>query len=329
MINSLLRPLVLTPAITAMALLAPWSALAQSDYPSRPVRMVVPFAAGGSTDVIARLLSDKLSEALGKPLLIENRAGAGSTVGVDAVAKAAPDGYTLAVTANSAIAPGPLMRTNMPYDPIKDLAHIALIGTFTNGFVVRADSPYKTMRDYLDAARANPGKITYASAGIGSSGWLSGELLKRTANLNMVHVPYKGAGPAAIDLIGGRLDGMFESLVNATPNVKAGKTRLIAVGSARRARSYPDVPTIAELVPGVVGAPWFGFAAPARTPGPILQRLERDMTGVLRNNEVRNRLYDLGMEPSGAGSAELLAHINAENALWGPIIKALNVTTND
>ncbi len=299
--------------------------MAQSDYPSRPIRLVVPFAGGGSTDVITRLLSDKLADALGKPLVIENRPGAGSTVGVDIVAKSVPDGYTIAVTANSAVAPGPLMRTSMPYDPIKDLAHIALIGTFTNGFVVRADSPYKTMREFLDAARAKPGKLTYASAGIGTSGWLSGELLKRRANLDMVHVPYKGAGPAAIDLVGGRLDGMFESLVNATPNVRSGKVRLIAVGSAKRARSYPDVPTIAELVPGVVGAPWFGFAAPAKTPTPILQRLERDITGVLRSSDVRNRLEDLGMEPSGAGAAELLAHIHAENALWGPIIKSMNV----
>ena len=308
-----------------LIMLAPFSTVAQSDYPAKPIRLVVPFAGGGSTDVITRLLSDKLAEALGKPLIIDNRPGAGSTVGVDIVAKAVPDGYTLAVTANSAVAPGPLMRTSMPYDPIKDLAHIALIGTFTNGFVVRADSPYKTMREFLDAARANPGKLTYASAGIGTSGWLSGELLKRRANLDMVHVPYKGAGPAAIDLVGGRLDGMFESLVNATPNVRAGKTRLIAVGSAKRARSYPDVPTIAELVSGVVGAPWFGFAAPSRTPTLILQRLERDITGVLRNPDMRNRLDDLGMEPSGAGSVELLAHIHAENALWGPIIKAMNV----
>ena len=299
--------------------------MAQSDYPSRPIRLVVPFAGGGSTDVITRLLSDKLADALGKPLVIENRPGAGSTVGVDIVAKSVPDGYTIAVTANSAVAPGPLMRTTMPYEPIKDLAHIALIGTFTNGFVVRADSPYKTMREFLDAARAKPGKLTYASAGIGTSGWLSGELLKRRANLDMVHVPYKGAGPAAIDLVGGRLDGMFESLVNATPNVRSGKVRLIAVGSAKRARSYPDVPTIAELVPGVVGAPWFGFAAPAKTPTPILQRLERDITGVLRSSDVRNRLEDLGMEPSGAGAAELLAHIHAENSLWGPIIKSMNV----
>jgi len=287
--------------------------------------MVVPFAAGGSTDVIARLLSEKLTEAIGRPLVIENRPGAGSTVGVDAVAKAAPDGYTIAVTANSAIAPGPLMRTSMPFDPIKDLAHIALIGTFTNGFVVPAASPYKTMGDFIAAARANPGKLSYASAGIGSSGWLSGELLKRRANIDMVHVPYKGAGPAAIDLVAGRLDGMFESLVNATPNVRAGKSRLIGVGSAKRAKSYPDVPTIAELVPGVIGAPWFGFSAPAKTPPPILQRLERDITGVLRNQAVRDRLEEVGMEPSGIGSKEFLEHIHAENALWGPIIKSMNV----
>ncbi len=312
-----------------LILAAPWvacsAALAQSEYPSKPIRMVVPFAAGGSTDVIARLLSERLSEALGRPLVIENRPGAGSTIGVDTVAKAAPDGYTIAVTANSAIAPGPLMRTKMPYDPLADLAHVALIGTFTNGFVVPASSPYKTLAEFLAAAKANPGKMSYASAGIGSSGWLSGELLKRRANLDMVHVPYKGAGPASIDLIAGRLDAMFESLVNATPNVRAGKSRLIAVGSARRSKSYPDVPTIAEQVPGVIGAPWFGISAPAKTPPPILQRLERDATSVLRNPEVRNRLEEIGMEPSGAGAAEFLAHIHAENALWGPIIKSMNV----
>ncbi|MFM9968194.1 MAG: Bug family tripartite tricarboxylate transporter substrate binding protein [Burkholderiales bacterium] len=315
----------LLPIIVALAGLAAQSALAQTDYPNKPIRMIVPFAAGGSTDVIARLLSEKLSDALGKPAIIENRPGAGSTVGVDVVVKSAPDGYTLAITANSAIAPGPLMRTTMPFDPLNDLAHIALIGTFTNGVVVPAASPYKTMRELIDAARANPGKLSYASAGIGSSGWLSGELLKRRANIDMVHVPYKGSGPAAIDLVAGRLDLMFESLVNATPNVRAGKARLIAVGSAKRSRFHPDVPTVAEIVPGVVGAPWFGFAAPAKTPAPILQRLERDITGVLRNNEVRNRLEEVGMEPSGAGSKELLEHIHAENALWGPIIKALNV----
>ena len=318
-----LRPCLKFALLAALVCSMPASA--QSDYPSKPIRLVVPFAAGGSTDVIARLLSEKLGEALGKPLVIENRPGAGSTVGVDVVAKAAPDGYTLAITANSAVAPGPLMRTSMPYDPINDLAHIALIGSFTNGFVVPAASPYRNLREFIDAARANPGKLSYASAGIGSSGWLSGELLKRRANIDMVHVPYKGSGPASIDLVAGRLDGMFESLVNATPNVRAGKSRLIAVGSAKRSRFHPDVPTIAEIVPGVVGAPWFAFAAPAKTPAPILQRLERDLTGVLRREDVRNRLEEVGMEPSGAGAVELLAHIHAENALWGPIIKALNV----
>ena len=310
---------------TLAACVTAGGAFAQSDYPSKPIRLIIPFAAGGSTDVIARLLSEKLTEAVGKPLVIENRPGAGSTVGVDVVAKAAPDGYTIAITANSAIAPGPLMRTSMPYDPIADLAHIALIGTFTNGFVVPAASPHKTMREFVEFARANPGMLSYSSAGIGSSGWLSGELLKRRAGIDMVHVPYKGSGPASIDLVAGRLDGMFESLVNATPNVKAGKSRLIAVGSAKRSRAHPTVPTIAETVPGVIGAPWFGFSAPAKTPAPILQRLERDITGVLRREDVRNRLEEVGMEPSGAGSKEFLAHIHAENELWGPIIKSMNV----
>jgi tripartite-type tricarboxylate transporter receptor subunit TctC len=310
-------------AMIAMSVTA--AAYAQSDFPTRPIRLVVPFAAGGSSDVIARLFAERYSEPLGRAVIVENRPGAGSVVGSDVVAKAPADGYTLLLSANSAIAPGPLMRDTMPYDAIRDFVHIALIGSFVNAVVVRADSPYRTLREFIDAAKANPGKLTYASAGVGSSGFLSGELLKRRAGIDITHVPYKGAGPASIDLIGGRIDAQFESLVTSTPNVRAGKTRLLAVASQRRVKAFPDVPTASEVIPNVSGAPWFGISAPAKTPGPVLDRLERDAVRVLRNPDFRNLLEERGMEPSGANRAEFLQHIHAENKLWEPIIKALNV----
>ena len=301
------------------------SSHAQSDFPSKPIRMVVPFAAGGSTDVVARILSHKLGEALGQPLVIENRPGAGSTVGVDSVAKSIPDGYTIAITANSAVAPGPLMRTHMPYDPIKDLAHIALIGTFVNSVQVRSDSPIKSLGDLIDTARTHPGKLTYSTAGIGSSGWLTGELLKRQAKIDMLHGPDKGVGPAFVDLLAGRIDVMFQSAGAVAASIRDGKIRLLAESGAKRSRAYPDVPAIVESVSGVSGGAWFGVAASAKTPLPTLLRLEKDFTTVLRDADTRKRLEDMGMFPSGVGSAATLAHIHAENALYGPIIKSMNI----
>ena len=320
-----LRTVVPALMVMALNLFMPAPSLAQSDYPSKPVRMVVPFAAGGSTDVVARILLPRLSEALGQPVVIDNRPGAGSTMGVDNVAKSVPDGYTIVMVANSSIAPGPLMRTSMPYDPIKDLAHVALIGSFTNGVIVRSDSPIKSLRELIDMARANPGKLTYSSAGIGSSGWLTGELLKRRANIDMLHVPYKGAGPAFTDLLGGRVDFMFHSAGGVAEIIRSGRVRLLAESGAKRSSAFPEIPTIDSIVPGVTGAAWFGISAPAKTPEAILKRLETAVTSVLRNPDIRKRLEELGMEPSGAGRAEFLAHIHAENALWGPIIKAMDI----
>ena len=316
---------LLTPLYCLSAALLPAIAAAQAEFPSKPVRLVVPFAPGGSTDVVARLLAEKLSLPLGRQVVIDNRPGGGAIVGADYVAKSAPDGHTLVVSSTSSIAPVPLMRSSMPYDPLRDFSHIALIGTFANGVLVRGDSPYRSMRDLLDQIRANPGKLTYASVGIGSSGYMTGELLKQRAGVDIVHVPYKGAAQAVIDLIAGRVDIQFESLVSAIPNIRAGKLRLLAVASPARAKTYPEIPAVAEFVPGVIGAPWFGISAPAKIPPVILARLERDIVGVLRNSDTRAKLDEMGMEPSGAGPAEFLAHIQAENQTWGPIIRALNI----
>ena len=314
----------LLKVLPAISMAGATASLAQN-YPARSIKLIVPFPPGGSTDVVARLLAQRLGDALKQPVVVENKPGVGSVLGTDFVAKAAPDGYTLLVAANSSIAPGPLMRSNMPYDPIKDFVHSAMIGSFPNGFMVRADHPAKTMQEFLALARARPGSINYASAGIGTSGFLSGELLKQTAQINMVHIPYKGSGPAITDLLGGQLDALFEGLVTATGYAKSGKLRLLAVTSERRVKSFPDVPTLSEVVPGVSGAAWFGISAPAKTPAAITERLQAEVLAIVQSPDMQTRLTDLGMTPLAFGSADYLAFINNENRKWAPVIKAANV----
>ena len=305
-------------------LVATTAGLAQS-YPARSIKLIVPFPPGGSTDVVARLLAQRLGDALRQSVVVENKPGVGSVLGTDFVAKAAPDGYTLVMAANSSIAPGPLMRSTMPYDPLKDFAHVAMIGSFPNGFMVRADHPAKNIQEFLALARAKPGSINYASAGIGTSGFLSGELLKQTAQIDMVHIPYKGSGPAITDLLGGQLDALFEGLVTATGYAKSGKLRLLAITSERRVKAFPDVPTLSEIVPGVSGAAWFGISAPAKTPVAILQRLQTDLLAIVQSPDMQTRLTDLGMTPLAFGGAEYLGYINNENRRWAPVIKTANI----
>ena len=314
----------LLKVLPAISMAGATASLAQS-YPARSVKLIVPFPPGGSTDVVARLMAQRLGDALKQAVVVENKPGVGSVLGTDFVAKATPDGYTLVMAANSSIAPGPLMRSNMPYDPIKDFVHIAMIGSFPNGFMVRADHPAKTMQEFLALARARPGSINYASAGIGTSGFLSGELLKQTAQINMVHIPYKGSGPAITDLLGGQLDALFEGLVTATGYAKSGKLRLLAVTSERRVKSFPDVPTLSEVVPGVSGAAWFGISAPAKTPAAIVERLQAEVLAIVQSPDMQTRLTDLGMSPLAFGSADYLAFINNENRKWASVIKAANV----
>ena len=309
----------------ALGATLPLAARAQADWPNRPLRMVVPFAPGGATDVTARLVAQRLSDALKQQVVVENRPGGGSIVGTDFVAKAAPDGYTLVMAANSCIAPGPLMRTTMPYDAVRDLTHIALVGTFPNGFVVRADHPAKSLAEFVAMARAKPGVLNYSSAGVGSSGFLSGELLKQKAGIDIVHIPYKGTGPATADLLGGQLDAMFDGLVTATPHIRSGRMRLMAVTGETRARTFPEVPTTAEIIPGVVGAAWFGVSAPARLPAAIAERLEAEIRKLLALPEVLARLGDIGMTVVAGGQREYAAHIQAENARYGPVIAAAKV----
>ena len=234
-------------------------------YPTQPIKLVLPFAAGTGSEAALRIIAERLGAVLKQPIVFENRPGAGSTLGADLVAKAAPDGYTLAATYNSSIAPGPLMFKKVPYDPIRDFHHIVLIGLYPQYVIVKADYPIKTIQEFLALVRAKPGTVNYASAGVGTSGFLAAELLKQTLGLNMTHVPYKGPSPAIVDLLGGRLDMVLTA--SAAELVKAGKARVLAVTSEKRMPTNPEVPTLDEIAPGV-RCRGSAFRRRHRRPGP-------------------------------------------------------------
>lgn len=308
--------------IAALAALLPLAAGAQADYPSRPVRLVVPFPPGGSTDVVARLLGSKLNEALRQPLVIENRPGAGSTLGTEQVSKAAPDGYTLLITALPSVVTGPLTNRDVRYNPLRDLTHIAMIGSFPNALVVRADSPIDSVSTLVAYAKANPGKLFYGSAGPGSAGHLTGELLRQRAGIDIVHVAYKGAAPAFADLLSGQIGADFDGMINAVNQARAGRIRLLAVSSERRLATHPELPTIDETVKGVAGESWFGIAGPAGLPAAIVQRLEAETLRALQAPDVRKRLEDTGMTITGLRGPQFVEFIQADIRKWTPIIQA-------
>jgi len=304
-----------------LLLAVPHFALAQADFPSRPVRLVVPFPPGGSTDVVARLLGAKLGEALGQPLVIENRPGAGATLGTEVVARAAPDGYTLLVTAFPSITTAPISNPAVRYDPLRDFTHIAMLCTFPNALVVRSDAPFHSVADFVAYAKEHPGQVFYGSAGPGSAGHLTGELLRRQAGIRIEHVPYKGAAPAFADLLAGQISASFDGVINAVSQARAGKIRILAVSSPERLAAQPEIPTIAETVKGVAGESWFGLAGPAGIPAPIEQKLEQETLRALQTPEVRGRLSETGMTVTALGSAELVNFIQSDIRKWAPIIK--------
>jgi tripartite-type tricarboxylate transporter receptor subunit TctC len=311
--------------LLALVAALPAFASAQADFPSRPVKLVVPFPPGGSTDVVARLLASKLDKALGQPVLVENRPGAGAALGTEAVAKAAPDGYTVLITALPSIVTAPLTNRNVRYDPLKDLTHIAMIGSFPNALVVRADSPLHSVAELVAYAKANPGRLSYGSAGPGSAGHLTGELLKMKAGIDIVHIPYKGAAPAFADLLAGQLGADFDGVINAINQARAGRIRLLAVSSERRLPRHPELATLAETVPGVAGDSWFGLAGPAGLPAPVVQRLEAETLRALSAPEVRERLEDTGMTVTALRGPEFVEFIQADIRKWAPVIRAAHL----
>lgn len=301
----------------------PAEAGAQARYPSKVIRLVVPFAPGGSTDIVARLIAEPLREELGQSVIVENRPGAGGNIGGDAVAKAAPDGYTLLMAAAGQIAINPSLYKAMSYDPARDLAAVTMIARDHNMMAVNASLPVKTVKDFVAYAKANPDQITFGSPGNGSPAQLAGELLNQSAGLKMRHVPYKGSGPAVADLIAGHITLMIDNMPAIWPHVQSGRLRALAVTSEKRASGAPNVPTADEAgLKGYVVTAWKGLMVPANTPRPIVDRLNQAMVKVLARPEVRRRLIEQGAEPAGNTPEQFAEQIRSDTAWWAALVKS-------
>jgi tripartite-type tricarboxylate transporter receptor subunit TctC len=300
-------------------------AYAQTSYPVRPVRIIVPQSAGASTDLTARLIAQKLSATLGQNFIVDNRPGAGSIIGTDLVAKAAPDGYTLLVVASS-ITLNPTLHKNLPFDPVRDLAPITQLSAFPNLLTVHPAVPVKTVKDLIALAKAKPGSINYGSSGTATGTHLSAELFKYMTGIDMVHVPYKGGGPAVQALLGGQVQLNFATIVSVLPHMRGGKLRGIAVTTAKRSPAAPEIPTIAESgVPGYDHGPWNGFLAPARTPRAVIAKLNEETARVLHLPETKSVFNSEGAEPVGNKPEEFGTIIREETAKWAKVIKAAGI----
>jgi tripartite-type tricarboxylate transporter receptor subunit TctC len=324
------RPLALIAALgLCAAALLPATALAQAPaWPSKPIRLIVPYPPGGFTDVTARLVAQKLQERLGQPVVVDNKPGANSIVGVDALAKSAPDGHTLAVVI-AAYAANTTLYPKLPYDPRRDIAPVSLIGLSPLVAAVNNDLPYKSGRELLAWAKANPGKVSFGSSGNGSAAHLSTELLKAQTGSFMVHIPYRGAAAALGDLMGGQIQLFLDAASGLINPGKSGKVRLIGVASDKRLPALPDVPTFIEQgVPGFVASTWAGLLAPAGTPAPIVKRLADEVAAIVRNDEVRTRLEAMGTVPVGNSPAEFERFIADETEKWGRVIRSAKVTVD-
>ncbi|HEV2041689.1 MAG TPA: tripartite tricarboxylate transporter substrate binding protein [Casimicrobiaceae bacterium] len=297
-------------------------ASAQS-YPNRTIRLVVPFPAAGTTDILARAAAQKLTEAFGQSVVVDNRPGAAGNIGSDLVAKSAPDGYTLLMGTVGTHAINPSLYSKMPYDHVKDFVPVVLVAGVPNVLVVNPALPVNSVADLIKLAKDKPGQINFASSGSGTSIHLSGELFKTMAGVDITHVPYKGSSPALIDLIGGQVQIMFDNLPSALPQIKAGKLRAIAVTSLKRAPVLPDVPTISESgLPGFEASSWFGVLAPAGTPAPIVARINAEVNKWLQSAEAREKLLSQGAEAAGGSPEQFANHIRAESEKWAKVVKA-------
>ena len=297
------------------------SARAQ-DYPSKPVRFVVPFAPGGTTDVLARLVGEKLSASLGQQFVIDNKPGAGGNIGTAQVAKAEPDGYTILMGTVGTHAINASIYPSLPYDPVGDFAPVTLVATVPNVLVVNPELPAGSVAELIALAKEKPGELNFASSGNGTSIHLSGELFKSMTGVDIVHVPYKGSGPAMVDLLGGQVQMMFDNLPSSAPQIAAGKLRPLGVTSKERSPTLPDLPTIAEAgVPGYEALSWFGVLAPAGTPDAIVATLQAEIAGVLADPAMRQRFAELGAVPVGGTPAEFATLIGTETAKWAEVVK--------
>lgn len=324
---SISRRNLLAAAMAAPAASLPWAARAQSGpWPQKPVRLIVPFAAGGPSDVLARAFARHFGEAIGQTVVVENRTGAGGAIGIDAVAKAAPDGYTLGFAHTGTTAINPHVMAKNPYDPLVDLVPITPIVAYANVLVVNAALPPKTVAEFVQWAKANPGAATFASGGNGATNHLSGELLKVLTGAPLTHVPYKGNGPAMTDVIAGNVASMFDIPVTVLPQLKTGRIRPLAILSTRRSTVLPDVPTLREAgYPGFEEAGsdlWFGLVAPAQTPPALVERIHAETVKVLRASQMLETIRTMGYESWNMPPAEFKAFIRNDHAKWGKVVKA-------
>jgi tripartite-type tricarboxylate transporter receptor subunit TctC len=301
----------------AFAALAP-----AQGYPVKPIKIIVPFPPGGTTDILAREIGNELTKAFGQAVVIENRAGAGGNIGADMVAKAAPDGYTLLMCTVGTHGINPGLYAKLPYDAVKDFSPVSNVAVVPNMLVVHPSVPVKTVKELIALAKAQPGRISFASSGNGTSIHLSAELFKFMAGVDMLHVPYKGSGPALADLIGGQVNIMFDNMPSSLPLVKAGKLRAIAVTTAQRSPALPDLPTMAEAgLPGYEAAAWFGVLAPAGTPREVIMRLNGAIVKALATPEMREKLAGQGAVAIGDTPEHFAAYIQAEIAKWAKVIR--------
>jgi len=301
-------------------------ASAQEKWPAKAITYVVPFPTGGTTDTLARLIAQRLGAALGTTIVVDNKPGAGGNIGSEFVARAAPDGYTILGGTISSHAINVSLYSKLGYDPVKSFAPITLIGSNPNVLVVPASSPFKSVADVLAAAKDKPGSIAFASAGNGTSQHLSGELFKTLAKVDLIHIPYKGSGPAIQDVMSGQVPMMFDTSVVAGPHIQSGKLRALAVTSSKRAPAFPNVPTVAEAgVSGYELVSWQAIFAPAGTPQPIIDRLYTEIAKILKAPDMQERLANLGMEASGMAPAEFAAFQKSEIEKWARVVKAANV----
>jgi tripartite-type tricarboxylate transporter receptor subunit TctC len=297
------------------------SAPALGQYPSRPVHLVVPAAAGGTIDILARVLSDRLAAGLGQPVLVENRPGAGTNIGMEAVVRAAPDGH-VAVIGGVPVATNKTLYSRLPFDPAKDLAPVSLLVTSGNVLVVNPSLPVASVKELIDHARSRPGELHFGSPSTGSTPHLAGELFNALAGVKMVHVPYKGAAQGLTDLIGGRLQLSFDNIPPAIPHIRSGKLRALAVTAAKRSPLLPELPTVAEAgLPAFDVSAWFGLLVPAATPGAVVRRLHAETVKALREPAARERLEGLGFEVVGSTPEQFAAHVQSEAARWSRIIR--------
>jgi tripartite-type tricarboxylate transporter receptor subunit TctC len=313
--------------ILLFALLAVLPAHAQ--YPNKPLRLIVPFAPGGSTDIFARLIAERAQGPLGQPVVVENRAGAAGNIGAAEVVKSAPDGHTLLMATTGVMAINNALYKNMTYDAAKDLEPVLYVASITNVLIVPPDFPAKNVAELVALAKKDPGKLSFASSGAGASTHMSAELFKSMTGTDILHVPYKGSGPAMPDLMSGRVHMMFENAPGAVPHIKAGKLRALAQTGLKRSSALPDVPTIAESgVPGYESLSWSGIAVPAGTPKSIIEKLNRDLNTVLATPEMRQKLAEQGAETIGGAPEVFARHIGAEREKWSRVIRTANIVVN-